>query len=223
MGLTAIAKAAALPQTGIDTPTTGDVGPLVPEEVEIMYYQAPWEPNSEGCVSLLPPPSPRTYRPPLLPQPFPHSPPPFRPLPANHPPGRQQSQQRHPARQHLHAPLHPRHLRPAGPGRRLPAHPLQGDADVHGPQRDRQLRHRHGRRHGVHRRRRVPQLCGRERGREGRREWRVELWVSVLESLMWDGASGVLVLWRMGRGCAKVVAAGVDDERDRRCRHESIR
>lgn len=48
----ALTMAAALPQTGINTPTTGGVGPLIPTEIEMMYYQAPWEPNSMGCVSI---------------------------------------------------------------------------------------------------------------------------------------------------------------------------
>lgn len=50
MATIATVTAAALPQTGIDTPTTGGVEPLVPTEVEVMYYQAPWSPTSESCV-----------------------------------------------------------------------------------------------------------------------------------------------------------------------------
>lgn len=51
LGLLAIAMTAALPQVGVDTPTTGGVGTLVPTSVEVMYYQAPWQPTSTSCVS----------------------------------------------------------------------------------------------------------------------------------------------------------------------------
>ena len=52
MALIATALAVAIPQSSDETPTTGGVGPLVPESVEVMYYQPPFEPTSTSCVSL---------------------------------------------------------------------------------------------------------------------------------------------------------------------------
>lgn len=50
LGFIATISAAALPQTNTDTPTTGGVAPVVPNEVDVQYYQAPWDPNGSSCV-----------------------------------------------------------------------------------------------------------------------------------------------------------------------------
>lgn len=53
LALIATATSAAIPQSNDETPTTGGVGPLVPDGVEVMYYQPPFQPTSTSCVSWL--------------------------------------------------------------------------------------------------------------------------------------------------------------------------